>query len=169
MAAASRFATRIIHAGENRSEFLGAVALPIFQTSIYDERWSQSEGLRYMRLSNSPNHDALGAKLAALEGAETAIVTASGMAAIATSLLTILRPGAGPTRTSCTTSKPWPSRPWAGSPKRYARPSSPSPGDPTPRPSGCSSGSPRRKRPTSLRSSASVTRRRRRARRPGPA
>ena len=93
MAAASRFATRIIHAGENRSEFLGAVALPIFQTSIYDERWAQSEGLRYMRLSNSPNHDALGAKLAALEGAEEAIVTASGMAAIATSLLTILRPG----------------------------------------------------------------------------
>lgn len=89
----SAFATRVIHAGENRADFLGAITLPIFQSSIYDERWSGGGGLRYLRRSNSPNHDVLGAKLAALEGAEDAVVTASGMAAIATSLLTILQPG----------------------------------------------------------------------------
>src|SRR5207245_1032821 len=49
--------------------------------------------LRYIRLNNTPNHIALHAKLAAVENAEAALVTSSGMAAIATTLLTVL--GAG--------------------------------------------------------------------------
>ena len=40
-----------------------------------------------------PNHMALHQKLAALENAETALVTASGMAAISTTLLTLVVPG----------------------------------------------------------------------------
>ena len=35
----------------------------------------------------------LGAKLAALEGTEDAVVLSSGMAAVATSMLTLLQPG----------------------------------------------------------------------------
>ena len=36
---------------------------------------------------------ALAAKIAALEGAEASVVSASGMAAISSTLLTLLRPG----------------------------------------------------------------------------
>src|SRR6185369_8844456 len=49
--------------------------------------------VRYIRLNNTPNHVALHAKLAAVENAETALVTASGMAAISTALLTVLSAG----------------------------------------------------------------------------
>jgi cystathionine beta-lyase/cystathionine gamma-synthase len=49
--------------------------------------------IRYVRLNNTPNHLALARKLASLEGAEDALVAASGMAAITTSLLTVLSAG----------------------------------------------------------------------------
>ncbi len=51
------------------------------------------DDLRYIRLNNTPNAVALSAKLAALENAEAALVTASGMAAISTTLLTLLSNG----------------------------------------------------------------------------
>jgi cystathionine beta-lyase/cystathionine gamma-synthase len=49
--------------------------------------------LKYIRLNNTPNHAALHEKLAALENAEAALVTASGMAAISTALLSVLSAG----------------------------------------------------------------------------
>jgi cystathionine beta-lyase/cystathionine gamma-synthase len=49
--------------------------------------------LKYIRLNNTPNHIALHKKLSALENAEDALVTASGMAAISTALLTVLSVG----------------------------------------------------------------------------
>jgi cystathionine beta-lyase/cystathionine gamma-synthase len=49
--------------------------------------------LKYIRLNNTPNHAALHEKLAALENAEAALVTASGMAAISTALLSVLSSG----------------------------------------------------------------------------
>jgi len=49
--------------------------------------------VRYIRLSNTPNHLALHAKLAALENAEAALVAASGMAAISSALLAVLSAG----------------------------------------------------------------------------
>ncbi|MCB1052992.1 MAG: aminotransferase class I/II-fold pyridoxal phosphate-dependent enzyme, partial [Acidobacteria bacterium] len=54
---------------------------------------SSYDDVRYIRLNNSPNHHALQAKLSQLEGAETALVTSSGMAAISTALLAHLQPG----------------------------------------------------------------------------
>ncbi len=51
------------------------------------------DDLKYIRLNNTPNAVALSAKLAALENAEDALVTASGMAAISTTLLTLLSNG----------------------------------------------------------------------------
>ncbi len=51
------------------------------------------DDLKYIRLNNTPNHRALAEKLAALENAEDALVTASGMAAITTTLLTLLSTG----------------------------------------------------------------------------
>src|SRR5262249_48332017 len=43
--------------------------------------------------NNTPNHEAVHKKLAALENAEAALVTASGMAAISTALLTVASAG----------------------------------------------------------------------------
>ncbi len=70
--------TKAVHAGEPRPHIGGAVAMPIFQSSTYDyEGETDYHDIRYARLSNSPNHLALHAKLAALENAEAALVTAS--------------------------------------------------------------------------------------------
>lgn len=68
--------------------------MPIYQSSTYD--YHEGVGyhdVRYIRLNNNPNQLALGVKLAAIEEAEAALVTASGMAAISTTLLTVLRAG----------------------------------------------------------------------------
>jgi cystathionine beta-lyase/cystathionine gamma-synthase len=86
--------TKLVHAGEPDPRIVGAVAMPIFQSSTFESAGGDSyDTMRYIRLNNTPNHDVLHAKLAALENAESALVTASGMAAITTSLLTLLKPG----------------------------------------------------------------------------
>lgn len=73
---------------------MGAVSLPIFQTAMFEYAGEESyHDIRYIRLNNSPNHLALHNKLAALENAEAALVAASGMAAITTTLLTVLTSG----------------------------------------------------------------------------
>ena len=86
--------TKLIHAGEPKKRFGGAVSMPIFQSSTF-EYGGQTDyhELKYIRLNNTPNHIVLHEKLAVLEGAEDALVTASGMAAISTSLLTFLKSG----------------------------------------------------------------------------
>jgi len=86
--------TKLIHAGEPDPLINGAVSMPIFQSAMFEYTGETSyHDLRYIRLNNTPNHVALHEKLAALENAEAALVTASGMAAISTSLLTILSSG----------------------------------------------------------------------------
>jgi len=86
--------TRAVRAGEPAPRVEGAVVLPIFQSATFEYGGEGSyHDVRYLRLNNSPNHFALNAKLAALEQAESAIVTASGMAAISTTLLTVLSSG----------------------------------------------------------------------------
>jgi len=86
--------TRVVHAGELDPTVHGAVVLPIFQTAMYETGGGEDyHDIRYIRLNNSPNHQVLHDKLASLEGAEAGLVTASGMAAISTALLTVL--GAG--------------------------------------------------------------------------
>ncbi|MBF6569579.1 MAG: aminotransferase class I/II-fold pyridoxal phosphate-dependent enzyme [Candidatus Binataceae bacterium] len=86
--------TRLIHAGKPEPPIEGAVITPIFQSSTFEYTGQKNyHDLRYIRLSNTPNHTGLARKLAAIEGAETALVTASGMAAIATTLLTVLGGG----------------------------------------------------------------------------
>ena len=89
-----RLETDLIHAGEPRPRIEGAVTLPIFQSSTFEFGGeSDYDRIRYLRLSNTPNHEALHQKLAVLEGGEAALVTASGMAAIATTLLACLDAG----------------------------------------------------------------------------
>ena len=79
--------TRAVHAGSPESVPGEAVVTPIYQTSTF---FSEPEGageVRYTRYGNNPNHSALERKLAALEGAENAVVLGSGMAAISCALL----------------------------------------------------------------------------------
>ena len=86
--------TKLIHAGEPEPRIDGAVSMPIFQTAMFLSAGEQSyHDIRYLRLNNTPNHVVLHDKLAALENAEAALVTASGMAAISTALLTFLSSG----------------------------------------------------------------------------
>jgi cystathionine beta-lyase/cystathionine gamma-synthase len=86
--------TRLIHAGEPDPPIEGAVSMPIFQSSTFEYTGAASyHNLKYIRLNNTPNHIALHKKLAALEGGEAAVVTASGMAVISTTLLALLSSG----------------------------------------------------------------------------
>jgi len=84
--------TKVVHSGEPHIN--GAVAMPIFQSAMF-ETYGESNyhNVRYIRLNNTPNHFAVQEKLAALENAEAALVTASGMAAITAAFLTILHSG----------------------------------------------------------------------------
>ena len=98
----SHLATDCAHAGgeEIPSENNPAVQ-PIYQTSVYDfsdltqvdEIWEgRKPGFIYGRYG-SPNHAALENIVAKLEGAESALASASGMASIMLSLLSFLQVG----------------------------------------------------------------------------
>src|SRR3954470_14873044 len=86
--------TKVVRSGEPSPRIHGAVAMPIFQSAMFEYAGETSyHDIKYIRLNNTPNHQVLHEKLAALENPEAALVTASGMAAISTTLLTVL--GAG--------------------------------------------------------------------------
>jgi cystathionine beta-lyase/cystathionine gamma-synthase len=86
--------TKLIHAGEPTPRILGSVSMPIFQSAMFEYAGEKDyHELKYIRLNNTPNHVALHEKLAALENAEAALVTSSGMSAISTALLTVLSTG----------------------------------------------------------------------------
>ena len=79
--------TKLIHSGEPEPRILGAVNMPIFQSSTFVYGGEKSyHDIRYIRLNNTPNHFVLREKLADIENAEAAIVSASGMAAISTNM-----------------------------------------------------------------------------------
>jgi len=84
--------TKAIHDGEPDPRIEGAVSLPIFQTATYTHE-DPDDPVRYVRYNNSPNHEALHEKLASLESTAAARVTASGMAAISSTLLSLLDAG----------------------------------------------------------------------------
>jgi cystathionine beta-lyase/cystathionine gamma-synthase len=87
-----RFETKLIHSGDDRVK--GAIAMPVFQSTMYELAGEQGyDNIRYIRLNNTPNHLQLHQILASLENGETSLVTASGMAAISTSLLSMLSAG----------------------------------------------------------------------------
>jgi len=87
-----RLETKVIHSGEPHID--GSVPIPIFQSAMF-ETFGEDDyhNVRYIRLNNTPNQLAVQEKLAALENAEAALVTSSGMAAITTALLTMLSNG----------------------------------------------------------------------------
>jgi cystathionine beta-lyase/cystathionine gamma-synthase len=94
--------TRAVHSGSADDPLTGAVGTPIYQTSTFilgEEQYrAVEEGYArdrfiYTRYGN-PSQWAVQEKLAALEGAESALVFASGMAAISASVLALLDKGA---------------------------------------------------------------------------
>lgn len=87
-----RLDTRLVHAGEPSPRLAGAVVAPIFQSATFLYAGGD-DVLRYGRYNNTPTHELLHDKIAALEGCEAGLVTASGMAAIASALLSVA--GAG--------------------------------------------------------------------------
>ena len=96
-----KFETNALHAGHDTTVNGGTRAVPIYQTSSYvfnntdhaANLFGLAEaGFIYTRLNN-PTNDILEQRLAALEGGIGAVVTASGTAAIATTLLVLLKAG----------------------------------------------------------------------------
>ncbi len=76
------FATTAIHAGNEADPTTGAVTVPIYQTSTYQqEGLGKHKGYEYARTQN-PTRAALERNIAALEGARFGYAFASGMAAI---------------------------------------------------------------------------------------
>jgi cystathionine beta-lyase/cystathionine gamma-synthase len=89
-----RVETKLVHAGEPRPRHQRAVSMPIYQSSTFEYAGATDyHDLQYIRLNNTPNHAALHGKLSALEGTEQALVAASGMAAISSTLLSLLSTG----------------------------------------------------------------------------
>lgn len=97
----NQLATQALHAGHDASTSKGTQAVPIYQTTSYvfndsdhaANLFSLAEpGFIYTRLNN-PTNDVLEQRLAAMEGGIAAVATASGTAAIATTLMVILKTG----------------------------------------------------------------------------
>ncbi|TDC89080.1 aminotransferase class I/II-fold pyridoxal phosphate-dependent enzyme [Saccharopolyspora aridisoli] len=89
-----RIETLAVHGGERRPGPEGSVVYPIYQGTVYSvPTGTEYHDLRYIRLNSTPSQAYLHDKLAALEGAEAGLATASGMAAISTALHSVLRSG----------------------------------------------------------------------------
>ncbi|MGH3760832.1 trans-sulfuration enzyme family protein [Actinophytocola sp.] len=90
----SRIETLAVHAGEHRPGPEGSVVFPIYQGTVFATQPGEGyHDIRYIRLNSTPSQQYLHGKLAALEGAEAALATSSGMAAVTTILHTLLRAG----------------------------------------------------------------------------
>ncbi len=99
--------SRAVHAGTNRQKALNSLTTPIVQSATYTfentaalvefleaKTWGNGEKIRdeYGRYGN-PTISAVEKRIAALEGGDDAVLYSSGMAAITTLLLTVLKSG----------------------------------------------------------------------------
>jgi O-acetylhomoserine (thiol)-lyase len=95
------FDTRAVHAGQRPDAYTGARAVPIFQTTsyVFEDTESaaayfnlQEYGNTYSRIMN-PTVATFEERVASLEGGAGAVAFASGLAAQAAALFTMLQPG----------------------------------------------------------------------------
>jgi cystathionine gamma-synthase len=93
--------TRSIHAGETRKKYADSLTTPIIQTATFTFQNSKAiedytkkgkEHFEYGRYGN-PTAQIAERRLADLEGAEDCVVFSSGMSAITTTILSLLRAG----------------------------------------------------------------------------
>lgn len=87
------FSTLALHGGRGERATDQPVVQPIQQSVNFVQEVGSAEGLRYTRYGNNPNAETVQKRLALLEGAEAALVLASGMGATTCALLALLRPG----------------------------------------------------------------------------
>jgi cystathionine beta-lyase/cystathionine gamma-synthase len=85
--------TTAVHGVPHRRAEWSPVAPSIVQSATFVNPVGSDEIILYAGYGNTPSQVALARKYAALEGAEDAIVVASGMAATALAHLAVLRPG----------------------------------------------------------------------------
>lgn len=83
-------ATLAVHAGSRPDREAGGLNTPVHTSSAFDYL---DRDVRYPRYFNTPNELAVCAKLAALEGADSALLFSSGMAALATLFTGLLQRG----------------------------------------------------------------------------
>jgi cystathionine beta-lyase/cystathionine gamma-synthase len=95
------FSTNAVHAGESRDPSTGALSTPIYETSVFafsstreliDVMSNKKQGYVYTRFGN-PTVRKLERKMADLEGAEDAAAFSSGMAAISSTIFTLVSSG----------------------------------------------------------------------------
>lgn len=85
--------TLAIHGGQSADPATGAILTPIYQsTTFVQEAVGQHKGFTYSRAAN-PTVDALERALGAIEDAPPAVCFSSGMAAISTLFLSLLKSG----------------------------------------------------------------------------
>ena len=84
--------TIAVHGGAPHRGPGSPVALPLMQSVNYVQDFGTTD-LLYTRYGNTPNEEVVQKRIAMLEGAESALVLASGMGATACALLALLRPG----------------------------------------------------------------------------
>ncbi len=100
-------ATRLAHAGDGKAEWTlrkyksVPEVQPVYMTSVFafddiesvdDIYEGRAEGYIYSRIKQ-PNNDAVASVLADIEGAEAGVVFSSGMAAIVTSIISVVKAG----------------------------------------------------------------------------
>jgi cystathionine beta-lyase/cystathionine gamma-synthase len=97
-----KLSTKAVHGGEERPNPFNSIAPPIFQTAIYSmDNFDQlrryalglESGVYLYSRSGNPTLDLAARKVAELEGAEAAVVTASGTSAIFTAIIALLEAG----------------------------------------------------------------------------
>src|SRR6476659_3309431 len=88
--------TRAVHAGEPERRPGAPMTVPVHHSAMFvtaDAELGHYDDIKYLRVNNTPSQVHIGKKLADLEGGEAGLVTASGMAAITATLLTVLGRG----------------------------------------------------------------------------
>ena len=87
------FSTRAIHAGDPPPRVGGPVVTPIYPTTTFYADAGGEGDLLYTRYGNGPNQALVEQRVASLDGGEDALLVASGMAAMACALLSVLHAG----------------------------------------------------------------------------
>ena len=86
-------ATLAIHGGRDSLQPGDPVVPSLVQSAIFMQQPGTSENRLYPREGNTPNAELVQSRIAMLEGAESALVLASGMGATACAMVALLRPG----------------------------------------------------------------------------
>jgi cystathionine beta-lyase/cystathionine gamma-synthase len=85
--------TRAVHAGDTQGAVGAPVVTPIVASTTFHSDPGGDADVLYTRYGNGPNQALVERRIASLEAAEDALLTASGMSAMACALLSVLRSG----------------------------------------------------------------------------